>query len=129
MSHREREHLEAELDSLLRRERPKPDASWVCGLEERLLPPQPRGDALCRRPHLRLGMAMAAVFAAFLFALSLAGAGPLGGDDADVRAEENCRMVPVAVVESVPSIREGTSGAPEVVYRRELVQRYQRRCD
>jgi hypothetical protein len=128
MDDRDTEHLDPELDSLLRRNRPTPDAGWVTALEGRLLPERRHRLAPWRLPHVRLGAAVAAGFATLFVALSLAGLGPFGGNAADVRAKEDCRMVRITVVESVPSIRTGSDGKPQVVHRRERVQRYERRC-
>ena len=127
MSHLEPEHTDVDLDALLRRSSPAPEPGWVSGLEQRLLPPARRRGASWRLPQVRLGAAVAAGLAALLIVLALAGVGPLGGDTPDVRAKEDCPLVRVSRVERVPVVVEGRSG-DSVVYRRQLVQRWERRC-
>jgi hypothetical protein len=127
MSHLEPEHTDVELDSLLRRSAPAPDTGWVSELEQRLLPPAQRRAAPWRLPQVRLGAALAGGLAALLVALALAGVGPLGGDTPAVRAKDDCTLVRVSRVERVPVVVEGPSG-DSVVYRRQMVQRWERRC-
>jgi len=127
MSHLEPEHTDVELDALLRRSSPSPDPGWASDLEQRLLPAARRRSAPWRLPHVRLGAALAAGFAALLIVLALAGVGPLGGDTPAVRAKDDCPLVRVSRVERVPVVVEGRSG-DSVVYERQLVQRWERRC-
>ena len=127
MSHLEPEHTDVELDALLRRSAPAPEPGWVAGLEQRLLPPARRRAAPWRLPQVRVGAAVAAGLAVLLIALALAGVGPLGGDTPDVRAKEDCPLVRVSRVERVPTVVKGPSG-DTVEYRRQLVQRWERRC-
>jgi hypothetical protein len=127
MSQREPEQIDTELDAVLRRSTPTPDPEWVAGLEHRLLPVSPRRVPLWRLPQVRFGAAVAAGFAALLVVLALAGVGPLGGSGENVRAREDCELVQVTRIERVPAVVEGPSG-DTVVYRREHVQRYERRC-
>src|SRR5918998_1441668 len=123
MSHPDPQQTDPELDALLRRSGPAPDSGWVEDLEDRLLPKPRRRTAPWRLPQVRLGAALAAGFAALLVALSLAGVGPLGGDDASVRAKEDCQLVRVTRVERVPVVVERPSGNT-VEYQRERVQRW-----
>ena len=127
MSHLEPEHTDVEVDALLRRSSPAPEPNWVSELERRLLPRPSRRAAPWRVPHVRLGAAVAAGLAALLMALALAVAGPLGGDAPDVRAKDECPLVRVSRVERVPVVVEGGSG-DSVVYERQTVQRWERRC-
>ena len=127
MSHLGSEHTDVEPDSALRRSAPPPDPDWVSELEQRLLPSAQRRTAPWRLPQVRLGAALAAGLAALLVALALAGVGPLGGDTPDVRAKDDCTLVRVSRVERVPVVVKGPSG-DSVVYRRQMVQRWVRRC-
>lgn len=127
MSHLDPQQTDAELDAVLRRSVPAPDSGWIDDLEERLLPAPKRRAAPWRLPQVRLGAALAAGFAALLVVLALAGVGPLGGDNSNVRAKEDCTLVRVSRVERVPVVVEGPSGN-SVEYRRERVQRWERRC-
>ena len=123
-----REHLDPELDALLRRSRPTPDAWWLRDLEAQLLPDPSRRWARWRLPHVRVAAAFAAGLAMLLVALTLAGVGPLGDQTRDVRADEDCHMTLVTKTERVPVLRDGADGSPHVVYERQRVQRYVRRC-
>ena len=127
MSHLEPEHLDVEVDASLRRSFPAPEPAWIEGLEQRLLPAARRKAAPWRLPQVRLGAALAAGFAALLIVLALAGVGPLGGNSSDVRAKDDCTLVRVSRVERVPVIVKGPSG-DSVVYRRQMVHRWERRC-
>ena len=127
MSHLDPQQTDPEIDAALRRSVPRPDAGWVDELEERLLPAPRKRAAPWRLPQVRLGAAVAAGFAALLVVLALAGVGPLGGDSSNVRAKEDCTLVRVVRVERVPVVVEGQSG-DSVEYRRERVQRWERRC-
>ena len=127
MSHLEPEQIDPELDSVLRRNAPAPDADWVAGLERRLLPTRTARAFVWRLPHVRLGAAFAAGLAALLVALALAGVGPLGGKSSNVNAKDDCKLVRVSRIERVPVIVEAPSG-DSVVYRNQRVQRWERRC-
>lgn len=127
MSHLEPEHTDVELDSLLRRSSPAHDPSWAADLERRLLPAARRAAGPWRLPQVRFGAALAAGLAALLITLALAGVGPMGGDTPDVRAKDGCSLVRVSRVERVPVVVEGPSG-DSVVYHRQRVQRWERRC-
>ena len=119
------EHAEPELDALLRSRRPMPDPAWVAATEQRLLPTRRRRLSWSRSPALRLGAALAVALAALVLALSLAGGGPLGGDE-PVQAEPKCRTVTVTRVERVPVVVDGGS---RIEYREQQVRRAVRRCD
>jgi hypothetical protein len=121
------EHSEPELDALLRSRRPMPDEAWVAATERRLLPTR-RRISWGRTPALRLGTALAIALAGLVLALSLAGGGPLAGNDS-VEAKDECRTVTVTRTERVPTIVEDASGEPQVRYRTERVRRTERRCN
>ena len=120
------EHTEPELDALLRARRPTPDASWVRATQERLFPERRRWTF--EWPVARLGAVVALGLAALVLALSLAGVGPLGGNDRSVQAKDDCKTVTVTRKERVPSIVKGADGQPRVVYSERPVQRLERRC-
>jgi hypothetical protein len=124
------ERLDPELDALLRTRRPAPDAAWVRATEERLLPRRRRRfvGAWPPLPAARLGAALAVGVAVVLLALSLAGVGPLGGDNRSVQAKDDCRDVRVTRVERVPSIVKDSRGRPQVRYSTRRVTRLERRC-
>jgi hypothetical protein len=123
------EHLDPELDALLRERRPMPDQRWVAATERRLLP-EPRVRWRWRpSPVLRMGAALAVALTFVVLALSLFGGGPLGASTGDVKAGDECRTVTVTRTERVPAIVEDSTGEPRVVYRRERVQRPVERCD
>jgi len=128
MDHSQPEHDEGPVEAVLRRSRPAPDRQWLDGLEQRLLPSDASRISLWRRPHLRLGAALAAGIATVIVALSLAGLGPLGGGASNVRAKDECRTVHVSRIEQVKSVEIGRDGQPRVVTRPQRVQRYERRC-
>jgi len=123
------EHTDPELDALLRERRSRPDAGWVAATERRLLPERRPRFAWRPAPALRMGAALAITLAAIMFALSLFGSGPLGGSNSEVKAEDECRMVPVTRIERVPAVVEGSDGEPRIVYRRERVERLVQRCN
>jgi hypothetical protein len=127
MSHLDPEHTDGELDSLLRRSAPAPDPGWASALEQRLLPSTQRRAAPWRLPQVRLGAALAAGLAALLVILALAGVGPLGDNAPAVRAKDDCTLVRVSRVERVPVLVARPSG-DTVVYRRQMVQSWERRC-
>lgn len=120
------EHADPELDALLRSRRPLPDPSWVAATERRLLPGQRRRFALRPPRALRLGVALAVALAGLVLALSLAGGGPLAGDNT-VDARDDCHTLTVTRSERVPRVIEGPGG-PRIVYRNAPVQRFERVC-
>ena len=130
MEHLPPEHTDPELDALLSANRPTPDARWVAATERRLLPERRSWFTWRPAPAFRMGAALAVGIAAFLFALSLFGSGPLSDPNGqDVRAGDDCRTVTVTRTERVPAVVEGNDGEPRIVYRRERVQRQVQRCD
>ena len=118
------EHAEPELDALLRSRRPAPDPAWVAATEQKLLPSRRRRFAWSRYPALRLGAALAIALAGLVLALSLAGGGPLAGDE-PVEARDDCRTVTVTRIERVPVVVDGGEG---IEYREQRVRRAVRRC-
>jgi hypothetical protein len=132
MEHRETEPLDQEIDAVMRRSRPVPDARWVGELEQgllpTLLPTRIPSVALFRLPHFRLGAVVAAGLAALLLALGLAGVGPLGGQAHTVRAKDDCEKVQVTRVERVPIIVVGRNGKERLVTQPQQVRRYESRC-
>ncbi len=123
------EHAEPEIDALLRQRRPRPDAAWRAATERRLLDHR-RAWGLRRGPWpvLRLGAAVAVGLAALVLTLSLAGVGPLAGDHRAIEAKERCRTVAVTRTERVPYLDRGDGGQDVLRYRRERVNRLERRC-
>ena len=117
------ENAEPELDALLRSRRPMPDEAWVAATERRLLPSR-RRLSWRGAPALRLGAALAVALAGLVLALSLAGGGPLAGND-KVDAKDDCRTVTVIRTERVPVVSEDGS---RIEYRTERVRRPERRC-
>ena len=134
---------DADVERVLRASRPAPDPSWQQGLERRLLtmaaPRDERptsagrrrlaaGTRWLKRP-LVVGGAAAAGLASFIFALGLAGAGPLSTQsDPVVEAEDDCRYVAVRRTERVPRLIV-RSGQPAIEYDRRVVRRRVERCD
>jgi hypothetical protein len=129
MEHFPSEHLDPELDAILRATRPSPDPSWVDATEQRLACSQRSWFVWHTTPALRLGAVTGFALAVAVIMLSLLGASPLGDSDQDVKAGEACRLVEVDRIERVPSIVESTSGEPQVIYRKERVRRFVERCD
>jgi hypothetical protein len=119
------EDTEPELDALLRAHRPRPDATWVRATEDRLLP---RGRRRRLTAPVRLGTALAGGLATLVLTLSLAGTGPFPRGDDAVQADDACHRVAVLRLERVPALVAGTRGVPKVVYHRQLVRRFERRC-
>jgi hypothetical protein len=117
------EPVEPDIDALLRRNRPEPDAAWVRVTGERLFPARK-----ARVPALALGGAFAAAVALVATVLALAGVGPLGGGTGPVEAKDDCRTVTVNRMQRVPSIVDSRSGAPRVVMTRKPVRITERRC-
>lgn len=134
---------DADVERVLRASRPTPDPAWQQGLERQLLTmAAPRDEraasagrrrlaettAWLRRP-LVVGGAAAAGLASFVFALGLAGAGPLSTQsDPVVEAEDDCRYVVVRRTERVPKLIV-RSGQPAIEYDRRVVRRRVERCD
>src|SRR5689334_12423679 len=128
MEPRSPEHNEPELDALLRARRPVPDSAFVRATEERLLPRRSRRSWLPQVPAVRVGAALATGLAALVLALSLIGVGPLGHGDPSVQAQDHCRTVAVMKTERVPAIVRNRHGRATVVYSKQRVRRYVRRC-
>jgi hypothetical protein len=116
-----RDHLDENTPAakLLRQSRPTPDAAFVSELEDKLLPArQP-----ARRPRpLIAALAAGGATAAFVAILTLAGAGPLAGDNS-VNANRNCQTVTIHKRERVPTLVNG-----DVRLRYATVERRVERC-
>ena len=128
MEHFDPEHLDPELDALLRDRRPHADGRWVAATERELFPQQKSWFAWRPAPALRMGAALAVVLAALLLAMSLFGSSPLS-DSEPVKADDNCRTVKVTRVERVPIATVDADGEPKIEYRRQSVERFVERCD
>jgi hypothetical protein len=120
--------MDAELDALLRRARPQPDADWMLATRERLLPD------VASAPRVWWRMRPAAVgatlgLAATITAIALVGGGPLGGGGGDdARATQECRTVYVTKVEPLGEVRRQADGTVEVQTVQRPVTREQRDC-
>jgi hypothetical protein len=119
---------EVELDALLTKSRPEPAPEWVDALEERLLPRRISRPHVIALPRLRVGVGIAVGLAVLLIVLGLAGAGPLSDEAPNVRAKEDCQLVRVTRTERVPVVATAPDGSTTVSYRRERVERLERRC-
>jgi hypothetical protein len=117
-----------QLADLLRSRRPQPSMHFVAETERELF--APRRSRLSWRPAAatRLGGALVAGFAALVLVLSLAGVGPLAGDDTGVQARDDCHTVAVKRFQRVPEVVTGKDGQAKVVYVRKRVPRYERVC-
>jgi hypothetical protein len=106
---------DVELDAVLRRARPRPDATWVRETQRRLLPGMAETS---RRSWWRLRpVAIGAVCSLTLVvtALAFVGGGPLGhGGGDEARATQECRTVFVTKVEPIGEVRRGADGSVEV---------------
>jgi hypothetical protein len=122
------EPIDPEIEALLRRSRPTPAADWLQRTEAELLPVRPAARPVWRRPAVRLGSALAAGFASLALVFSLAGVGPLAGQDQEVRARDRCRLVDVVRKERVPVLAVGRHGHLRLAYRVKPVRRTERRC-
>lgn len=119
------EHVDPELDALLRRARPEPDGAWVRTTGEGLFPAAPQRRSW---PALRLGTATAVGLAAVATTLSLAGVGPLSGTDDTVQAKDDCRTVTVTRTERVPELVTKKRGGLRVIYKNKPVRTSELRC-
>ena len=117
------------MELLLRESRPEARPGFERELERRLFdaPARGRRRRLAPRPVL-VGAAAAAALAAAVLGLSLADAGPLGGSDAGVEADSNCRIVTVTERERVPYVVESEGRPPRIDFRTETRSRQVKRC-
>jgi hypothetical protein len=129
MEAREPEHLDEDVESLLRSAQTRPQPEFVLALRERLFPERtPLGWVRRPRPALVAALGAASVAIA-LSALSLAGAGPLAGRSGqDVKARTNCHFVLVKARGRVPVVVHSRDGQARIVYRDEPVERPVERC-
>jgi hypothetical protein len=128
MEHFEPERLDPEIDAFLRNNRPVLDRDWVRNTERRLFDATSRRAPIWRLAQIRPAVVVAAGIVALLLVLALAGVGPLVRDRGDVRAKDDCSLIEVTRLERVPHVVEGAGGDLRIVYRRERVQRVERRC-
>jgi ferric-dicitrate binding protein FerR (iron transport regulator) len=113
--------MDEHVEQLLRASRPEPDAGFVRSLESRLFGRPERSE---RRRPLLAGVALAGGLACAALALSLAGVGPLGGNDHSVQAGSRCKFVTVTRMEQVPTVTDkGVFAIDE-----QPVQRRVKRC-
>jgi hypothetical protein len=129
MEAREPEHLDEDVESLLRSAQTRPQPEFVLALRERLFPER-TALGWVRRPRPALVAALGAASVAIaLSALSLAGAGPLAGRSGqDVKARTNCHFVLVKARGRVPVVVHSRDGQARIVYRDEPVERPVERC-
>src|SRR5436305_11255525 len=116
---------EAEAEALLRRARPLPSDAVVERMERRLLGRPKRRVALTR--PLGAGLAAAGAAAVALFALALAGTGPLWSHE-DVRAGSRCHYVQVERRLREPVVVRGADGQPRITYRAVVKPQLVKRC-
>jgi hypothetical protein len=128
MSRLDHEDRDDAVDALLSRSAPAPDTMWVAELEHRLLPGLSSRRPWYRTPRLRLGAAVAVGLTLFLLLLTLTGEGPLSDGSSSVRAREDCKEVLTPRAERVPTLVAPPDGQPHLVYRRQQVARFERRC-
>jgi hypothetical protein len=129
MEAREPEHLDEDIESLLRSAQTRPQPEFVMALRERLFPER-TALGWVRRPRPALVAALGAASVAIaLSALSLAGAGPLAGRSGqDVKARTNCHFVLVKARGRVPVVVHSRDGQARIVYRDQPVERPVERC-
>jgi hypothetical protein len=129
MEAREPEHLDEDVESLLRSAQTRPQPEFVMALRERPFPERP-ALGWVRRPRPALVAALGAASVAIaLSALSLAGVGPLAGRSGqDVKARTNCHFVLVKARGRVPVVVHSRDGQARIVYRDEPVERPVERC-
>ena len=95
--------MDERVEQVLRASRPEPDADFVRSLESGLFE---RPEPSPRRRPLLAGVALAGGLACSALALSLAGVGPLGGNDHPAQAGSDCRFVTVTRMEQVPTVTD-----------------------
>ena len=129
MEAREPEHLDEDVESLLRSAQTRPQPEFVMALRERLFPER-TALGWVRRPRPALVAALGAASVAIaLSALSLAGVGPLAGRSGqDVKARTNCHFVLVKARGRVPVVVHSRDGQARIVYRDQPVERPVERC-
>src|SRR4051794_14076227 len=101
---------------------------FVAETERQLFEPRRRRPSCRPAAATRLGGALVAGFATPVLVLSLAGVGPLAGDDTGVHARDDCHTVAVKRFQRVPEVVTGKDGQAKVVYVRKRVPRYERVC-
>ena len=117
---------ETEAEALLRRARPLPSDEVVARMERRLLGRPQRRFAFSR--PLGAGLVAAAGAAAALLVFSLAGSGPLGGDQ-QVEAGSRCHYVSVTREVRQPVVVHGADGQARIAYRPRAERKLVKRCD
>jgi hypothetical protein len=126
----DRNALLQEVERMLRKACPTPDARFRAGLERRLLargrrrlPAWPR---LTGRPLLAGGL-VAVAMASLVLAFSLAGIGPVAPTD-DVRGSTDCRYVIVQRPGRVAEVVIGADGKPRLETRVRTLELRVKRC-
>lgn len=121
--------LDAELDALLRANRPQPDPAWMLATRERLIPEAPARAGWSWRGLRPVTIGATLGLAGVITAVALVGGGPLGnGGGDDARAKQDCRTVYVTKVEPSGEVRRQADGTVEVQTVQRPVTREVRDC-
>ena len=120
-------HPPDDLERLLRRARPAPRPEFVSELE-RSLPLRRRKQPRPRLTVALAGAGFAAVLAALVVSLSVAGLLPFSSSGHGAQAEQRCKEVVVERSQRVPQFVQDRRGNIRVRYHTKVVPRLVKRC-